>query len=214
MGQKVRGGRGLAGRSMRSPGRPPVGRVEHRRWFWKRSLAGLPARRLRRRPGCRGRSASGGFVRVAGCRRSRWARRRRGISVSRSVRRSRCCVPRAAGCGRSRGGWAARRRRSRGSCAATPPRAAAGWITALRRRSGMPSCGPPPQAGEARDNDRLREYVQERLAGSSAAPRRARLPARGSLGTGGVTDAARTAAGVAAWSPEQISDRLRVGLPR
>src|SRR5215207_11110422 len=37
-----------------------------------RSRAGCPARTRPWRPGCQGRLASGGFVRVAGCRRSRW----------------------------------------------------------------------------------------------------------------------------------------------
>ena len=56
--------------------------------------------------GSRGRSASGGFGRVAGCRRSRCSRRRGGTCRLPSARRSRCCAPRARACARSRAGSA------------------------------------------------------------------------------------------------------------
>jgi hypothetical protein len=81
-------------------------------------------------------------VRVAGCRRSPCTRRGRGSCVLPSARISRCCVPRAWACVRSRARSGARRRRSRGSCAAMPRRAAGAWITGRRWRSGMPSSAP------------------------------------------------------------------------
>lgn len=59
-----------------------------------------------------------------------------------SARRSRSCVPKAQGCGRSPAGWVGRRRRSRVSCAATPRRGRIAWSIGRRRRSGKRSGGP------------------------------------------------------------------------
>jgi hypothetical protein len=83
-----RGGGRRIGRGGRRCGRRGV------RWWggWSigsgcgwRSRAGCPARTRPWRPGCRGRLASGGFVRVAGCRPSPWLRRR-GVPVVRRAR--------------------------------------------------------------------------------------------------------------------------------
>ena len=91
----------------------------------RRSLGASAATRPVSRRASRPSWASGGFGRLAGCRRSVRLRCRGGTCRSPSGRRSRCCGPVAAGCARSRAGSVARRRRSRGSCGATPRRAAA-----------------------------------------------------------------------------------------
>ena len=103
----------------------------------RRSRAGCRARTRPVWPGCRRRWGRGGSVRLAGCRRSVWLRWRSGICPSRSVRRSRSCVRGAQGRGRSPESWGGRR--SRGSCAATRPRAPIAWSIGRRRRSGTPS---------------------------------------------------------------------------
>ena len=105
----------------------------------RRSLAGCRARTRPVSLGCRRRWGRGGSVRLAGCRRSVWLRCRSGICVSWSVRRSRSCMPRAQGCGRWRDGWVVRRRRSRGSCAATLRLAATQCRIERRPRSGTRS---------------------------------------------------------------------------
>jgi len=110
--------------------------------FGNRSPA---VRRVRMRllqPGCRRRSGQGGFVRLAGCRQSRWLRCRSGICRLPSGKRSRSSTPSASGCGRSLAGWVDPRRRSRGSCAATRPLAATRSCIGQRRRSGMRSDAP------------------------------------------------------------------------
>ncbi len=107
-------------------------------------LGGDRPRRVER--GCGGRGGRvaagwrrGGSARLAGCRRSSWPRCRGGTCRSLSARRSRSCARRSWVCARSPAGWAARPRRSRGSCAATRRRAATRWSTGRRRRNGMPS---------------------------------------------------------------------------
>ena len=106
-----------------------------------RSRAGCAAWTPRLRRVCRWRLASGGFGRVAGCRRSPWPRRRGGTCRSPSARRSMFCAPAAPACGRSRVSSAGRRRRSPESCVATPRPAAVAWSTGPRPRSGTPTCG-------------------------------------------------------------------------
>jgi hypothetical protein len=75
------------------------------------------------------------------------------------------------GCGRSRGGWVARRRRSRASCGARPRRAARAWSIARQRRSGMPISTPSARKpAKLAVNQRSRGYVEERLAGRVQRP--------------------------------------------
>ena len=100
--------------------------------------ATLPASRRASHPSW----ASGGFGRLAACRRSVRLRCPGGTCRSPSARRSQCCGPAAAGCARSPAGSAGRLRRSRASCGATRRRVAAGWTIARQRRSGMPIYAP------------------------------------------------------------------------
>jgi hypothetical protein len=151
------------------------GRRGVRRWAgWsivsgsgRRSRAGCRARMRRQRRACRPRSASGGFGRVAGCRRSLSLRRRAGTCRSLSGRRSRSCVPAALGCGRSRACLVVRRRRSPGSCGATPQRAAAGSSIGPRPRSGMPTCVRGAEARQARCEARVARLCAGPAVGGS-----------------------------------------------
>ena len=79
--------------------------------------------------------------------------------------------PGASACARSPADSGATRGRSLASCAATPPRAAVSWSTGRRSRSGRPQqAAKRPKAAKLVDNDRLRDYVQERLAGQVRRP--------------------------------------------
>jgi hypothetical protein len=103
----------------------------------RRSPVACRARPRRPRRACRPRLASGGFGRVAGCRRSPWARRRGVTCRSAGGRRSLFFARVVAACGRSRGRSGVRRRRSRGSCVAMPRPVAVGSSIGRARRSGM-----------------------------------------------------------------------------
>ena len=180
----------LTGRSpMKSPGAP-----SHRREVRARVLAadreGLAhARRPRSRSACR---------RPVG---SRWFRHAGGmppfdpagpvgpVPVVRRAGGDRA----AEGAGRRRAGdrpasWARSRRRSRGSCAATPRPAAASWSTGRRWRSGRPSGAPAPEDGEAgRATSGCASTCRSGCRGRSAAPTgrrwRGRRRRRGRAGT-------------------------------
>ena len=187
----------LTGRSaMKSPGKPSH-RREVERWFWREIARGLSSEDAAPRSGCRRRLASGGFVSVAGWRRSCWTRSRAGICASPSARRSRCCAPRARACARSRARSAGRRRRSRASCAATRRRAAASWSTGRRWRSGRPSWwravprrpSSPPTSGCA---STCRTGSPARSGGPTGPRWRVRRSSRGRAAT---SRAARTAGG-------------------
>ena len=176
-GQVGSGGRRMrAGRpAMRSPGRPPVGAAEHRERFWA-AIARGAVERGRGGGGGRvaGRLASGGSARVAGCRRSALAPLSgRYLSFAEREEIALLRAQRLRGAGDRAPARARRRRRSRGSCGATPRRAAAGSSTGRRPRSGMPSGA---RGGRSRRssprNERLREYVQDRLAGRGRRARR------------------------------------------
>ena len=130
----------LTGRApMRSPGRPPL-RAGCRAVVLACDREGLDAARMRRlRSGPRRRLAAGGSGSVAGCRRS-CSPRSSGRYLS-FAEREEIALLRAQGAGvreiaRQLG---ARRRRSRGSCAATRPRAAASSSIGRRSRSGRRS---------------------------------------------------------------------------
>ena len=202
---------------MRSPGRPPVGRREHRQRFWAAIARGERSER---------RGVEAGVSPAVGV---RWFREGGGMPTVTSgsavgavpvVRRARgdraaaCAV--AAGCARSRGSSGARRRRSRGSCGATPRRAAAGldyrattaqWHADLRARR--------PKPAKLAVNERLRE-----LRAGAAVWGACKRP-DGSAVAGPEVRVERPASRPAqdrrwgtAWSPEQISAPAAPGLPR
>ena len=200
---------------MRSPGRPAVGRREHRQRFWAAVARGA---RAARRPGsrrvCRRRSASGGFGRVVACRRSPWPRRRVGICRSWSARRSRFCVRRVRASARSPGGSGVRRRRSRVSCAATPPRVAAGWTIEPRRLSGTPTCAPGARSRRSWPSTHsCVPYVQDRLSGAVKRPDGSVVAGPEVRWVGRRHGRRQDRRWGQAWSPEQISARLRLDFP-
>ena len=149
-----------AGRpAMRSPGRPPVARREHRRRFWAAIARGASQR---------GRRGRGGVSPAVGV---RWFREGGGmptltldaavgaVPVVRRARGDRAAARRGLwGAGDRASSSAGRRRRSRASCGATRRRAAAGSSTGRRRRSGMPSGARGARSRpSSRSNERLRE---------------------------------------------------------
>ena len=199
---------------MRSPGRR--GSIAAGRGaFWREIAKGLRPRRRPGRSACRRRR----------CRMvpSRWrhATVRSGQPSGRYLsfaEREEIAILKAQGHGRAGdrpGGSAATRRRSRVSCAATPRPAAAKleyrasvaqWKAELAARR--------PKVAKLVANPRLREYVQERLAGQIPA-RTARVwPGRRRRVDGPEQAAARgPARGLTAWSPEQIANRLPIDFP-
>ena len=171
VGKRQRAIRAMRGQ-MWSPGRPSVRGVRIGSRFWEAIAAGARARTRRSRSGCRRRS---GPVVPRG-----WRDAADLVGpavgalpvVSPSGRRSRSCAPSASACARSPAGWVGRRRRSRGSCAATRRRAAArlelsGDDRAVARRAARQ---PPEGRRSSPRTTRLREYVQDRLAGTIARP--------------------------------------------
>ena len=115
---------------MRSPGRPPVARREHRQRFWKAIARGLSSEDA---------AVSCGVSPAVG---GRWFRQGGGMpSTSLALLSDRYLLfaereaiailgPRVSGCARARVGSAETRQRSRVSCAATPQPAAAVWTIA------------------------------------------------------------------------------------
>jgi len=169
----------------------------------------------RSRSARRRRLAAGGSGNVAGWPPLTLPRCGAGICPSGSVRRSPCCGRRTSVSARSRGGWAVTGRRSRGSCAATPrPRggrldyraSVAQWKAELLAQR--------PNPAKLVTDPRLHAYVQQRLAGQVRRP-------DGTAVAGPVTQRwkgrnkprRRDRRWVSAWSPEQISHRLRVDFP-
>ena len=108
----------------------------------RRSLVACRAKTPPWRAACRRRSGPGGSVRLAGCHRSRSLRCRADTCRSPNGRRSQSCTHRRSEYVRSLAGSVGRHRRSRGSCAATPPLARIDWSIGPRRPSGTRSAEP------------------------------------------------------------------------
>ena len=72
---------------------------------------------------------------------------------------------------------------------------------------------PPTQAGQAGRNERLRDYVQERLSGVVRTPDGRLVGPPGPKWKGRNKPHRADRRWVQAWSPEQISKRLRVDFP-
>ncbi len=126
----------------------------------------------------------------------------------------RCCAPRVSACARSHGGSVVRRRRSRESCGATPRPAVGTCITERRPPNGTRSgarAGPGPAKLAA--NDRLREYVQERLSGIVTGPDGTTVPGPAVAWIGRRHGPRKDRRWASSWSPEQISNRLKTDFP-
>ena len=138
--------------------------------FWRRSL-GVTTVDAASRRACHGRSGSDGSVTLAACPALPGRRLRAATCRSPSVRRSRCSAPRTLGVreiarriGRDPATISRELRRN----AATRTRQAR--LPGRRWRSGRRSAGRRPKTAKLVTNDRLREYVQDRLAGSVRRP--------------------------------------------
>src|SRR4051794_33925936 len=142
-----RAGQGI----LHSPGRPGVARREDRRRFWAAIAAGLASEDA---------AGRAGVSRAVG---TRWFREAGGMPPAALAPSSRplsgrylsfaereeiaLCRAQGQGYGRWPADWGGRPRQSRGSCAATLPRAVVAWIIGRRPRSGMPN-GPPAARSE------------------------------------------------------------------
>ena len=136
MGARKRWAADRAGRpAMRSPGRPPVGRREHRERFWWAIASGLSSEDAGVSPavGSRWFRQGGGMPTV-----SRAPLSGRYLSVAEREEIAILCAQDVGGA-RSHGGWGSPRRPSPGSCAATPRPVAAGWSIGPRPPSGTPT---------------------------------------------------------------------------
>ena len=216
MGTPKRRRSDLAGRpAMRSPGRPPAGRLEHRQRFWVAIARGLSSEDAAAEAGVSAAVGVRWFREGGGCRRSLWSRRQGGTCRSPSGRRSRSCVAAAPGCGRSRASSVARHRRSRGNSDATPPPAVVVWSIAPRpaqwhaeRRARR------PKPAKLAVNPALRRYVQDRLSGAVQRPDGVAVDGPEVNWIGRRHGRRSDRRWARSWSPEQISNRAAPGLPR
>ena len=180
----------------------------------RRSQLGARARMRPLRPGCRRRLAAGGSATVAGCRQSRWPRCRGVICRLLSGRRSRSFMPSVSGCVRSLAVWVGPHRRSRGSCAATRPRApialeyratTAQWH-AERRAS-------RPKVAKLAANDGCASTCRSGSPASIARPDGEPVPGPEARWIGRRHGRRHDRRWAKAWSPEQIANRLRIDFP-
>jgi len=213
-------GRGLqawekAGRArMRSPGRPPVGRVDHRRWFWEAIARGVPS------------DAAGIEAGVSAAVGVRWFREGGGmptVSLDAPSARYLCfaerediAILRAEGkgvreiareVGRSPSTISRELRRNAATRAGKLEYRAsvAQWHAEQRAKR--------PKAAKLASSARLREYVQERLAGEVQRPDGARVPGPRVAWNGRRHGRRKDRRWSRAWSPEQISGRLAIDYP-
>jgi IS30 family transposase len=206
---------GLAGRApMRSPGRPPVARREHRQRFWEAIARGLSSEDA---------AVSCGVSPAVG---GRWFRQGGGMpSTSLAplsgrylsfAEREEIAILRAQGVGVRQ---IARRlgrdpatisRELRRNAATRGGRldyhaSTAQWHA--DRRAGR------PKLAKLAANDALRQYVQDRLAGRVTAPDGAAVPGPEVRWIGRRHGRRTDRRWARSWSPEQIANRLRVDFP-
>ena len=197
MGTPRRRRSGLAGRApMRSPGRPPVARREHRQRFWKAIARGLSSEDA---------AVSCGVSPAVG---GRWFRQGGGMpSTSLAplsgrylsvAEREEIAILQAQGVGVRQ--IARRLGRDPATISRELRRNAATRGGRLDYRASTAQWHADRRAGRPKlaklaANDALRQYVQDRLAGRSPRPTARRCPVPRFAGLGGVTGAARTGAG-------------------
>jgi IS30 family transposase len=204
-----------AGRTaMRSPGRPPVGRREHRQRFWAAIARGVRSDAA---------GVEAGVSPVVGV---RWFREAGGMPpISQGAlsgrylsfaEREEIAILRATGCGVRE---VARRlgrspstisRELRRNAATRSGRleyraTTAQWHADLRAKR--------PKPAKLAVNDRLRDYVQDRLAGRVQRPDGVAVAGPGVAWIGRRRGRRQDRRWARSWSPEQISNRLRLDLP-
>src|SRR5512144_183199 len=204
-----------AGRSaMRSPGRPPVGRLEHRQRFWKAIARGLSSEDA---------AAEAGVSGPVGV---RWFREGGGMpSVTLApasgrylsfAEREEIALLRAQGCGvreiarrsdRSPSTISRELRRNAATRSGGMEYRAttAQWHADLRARR--------PKPAKLAVNQKLREYVQDRLSGVVKRPDGVAVKGPDVAWIGRRHGRRKDRRWGRAWSPEQISHRLRLEFP-
>ena len=200
--------------AMRSPGRPPVGRREHRERFWEGIAGGLSSEDA---------GVAAGVSPVVG---SRWFRENGGMApfslvpVSGRylsfVEREEIAVLHARECGvreiaRRLGRSPSTISRELRRNAATRSGGLEYRATTAQWHSDRRSCR--PKAAKLAENDELRRYVQDRLGGIIAGPDGELVPGPQVRWVGRRHGPRKDRRWASSWSPEQISNRLRVEFP-
>ena len=214
MGQKVRAWEKAGRPVMQSPGRPPVGRADHRRWFWQAIAGGASS------------EEAAGAAGVSGPVGVRWFREGGGMpSLSLAAPSARSlnfaerediALLRAEGCGvREIARWMGRSpstisRELRRNAATRGGRldyraSVAQWHAEQRAKR--------PKPAKMAVNERLREFVQERLAGEVQRPDGGPVAGPPVAWKGRRHGPRKDRRWGRAWSPEQISGRLVLDFP-
>ena len=214
MARKVRAWEKAGWARMRSPGRPPVGRADHRRWFWEAIAEGASSEQA---------AAVAGVSGPVGV---RWFREGGGmatVSLDAPTARYLCfgereeiALLRAEGKGvreiarcldRSPSTISRELRRNAATRAGRMDYRAsvAQWHAEQRAKR--------PKTAKMVANDRLREYVQERLAGEVQRPDGTRLRGPQVAWKGRRHGRRKDRRWGRAWSPEQIAGRLALDFP-
>ncbi len=214
MGERSRASDRAGRPVMRSPGRPPVGRLEHRQCFWRAIARGVAS------------DVAGVEAGVSPGVGVRWFREGGGMPTVTLVapsgrylsfaEREEIALLRVAGCGvrelarrlgRSPSTISRELRRNAATRAGRLDYRAttAQWHADRRARR--------PKPAKLAVNDELRRYVQDRLAGVVQGPDRVAVGGPNVAWIGRRRGRRRDRRWARSWSPEQISNRLRLEFP-
>ncbi len=200
--------------AMRSPGRPPGWRREHQKRFWDGIAAGLSSEEA---------SVAAGLSPAVG---TRWFRDHGGMSpftftplsgrYLSFVEREEIALLKAQGCGVRE--IARRLARSPSTISRELRRNAATRGGNLEYRASTAQWHADRRARRAKAaklamNDRLRGYVQERLAGMVTAPDGTTVPGPEVAWIGRRHGRRKDRRWAKSWSPEQIANRIRIDFP-
>ena len=199
---------------MGSPGRPPLGRREHRQRFWEEVARGLSSEES---------AVAAGVSPAVG---ARWFRQCGGMPpfslrplsgrYLSFVEREEIAVLQARGCGVRE--IARQLRRSSSTISRELRRNAATRSGNLEYRATTAQWhadrrAKRPKVSKLAANGELRQYVQDRLGGLIAAPDGAAVPGPNVRWVGRRRGRRQDRRWAASWSPEQIANRLRVDFP-
>jgi hypothetical protein len=198
---------------MWSPGRPSKAGREDRVRFWEAIARGMSSEDAAGEAGCRRRSGRGGSVKLAGCHRSRWSSVRPLFVLCRAggdrgPARSACwvrAIARHLGRAPSTISRELRRNASTRRYRLEYRASTAQWH-AERRAS-------RPKVAKLAMNDRLREYVQDRLAGAITRPDGELVAGPEVRWIGRRHGRRQDRCWARSWSPEQIANRLWIDFP-
>ena len=199
---------------MGSPGRPPLGRREHRQRFWEEVARGLSSEES---------AVAAGVSPAVG---ARWFRQCGGMPpfslrplsgrYLSFVEREEIAVLQARGCGVRE--IARQLRRSSSTISRELRRNAATRSGNLEYRARTAQWhadrrAKRPKVAKLAANGELRQYVQDRLGGLIVAPDGAAVPGPNVRWVGRRRGRRQDRRWAASWSPEQIANRLRVDFP-